>query len=230
MLNFKNIPDEEKPRERLVLYGSNNLSTEELLMILLKTGTRNFSVKEVACQLLQEVGGIDNLKNVTLNKLQNIKGIGKVKAIEIMAAIELGKRMNIEVSINQMIKCTNPITIINYFNCLFKDKQQEEFYVIYLNNKKKYLDKKRLFIGSINSSIAHPREIFKNAYLLSASFIICIHNHPSGDATPSREDIEITKRLKEIGYIHAIELIDHIIIGRDSYYSFYEDNNVLTHK
>lgn len=230
MFKFKDIPNEEKPRERLVLYGSENLSTEELLMILLKTGTKNYSVKEVACNLLQEVGGLDKLKKITLNKLENIKGIGKVKAIEIMAAIELGKRMNREVSISDMIMCTNPITIINYFNYLFKDKQQEEFYVIYLNNKKKYLDKKRLFIGSINSSIAHPREIFKNAYLLSASFIICIHNHPSGDATPSKEDIEITKRLKEIGHLHAIELIDHIIIGRDNYYSFYEDNNVLTHK
>lgn len=199
-------------------------------MILLKTGTKNCSVKEVACNLLKEIDGIDNLKNITLNKLENIKGIGKVKAIEIMAAIELGKRINNEVSIRDMVSCTNPITIINYFSYLFKDKLQEEFYVIYLNNKKKYLDRKRLFIGSINSSIAHPREIFKNAYLLSASFIICIHNHPSGDATPSREDIEITKRLKEIGHIHAIELIDHIIIGNDNYYSFYEDNNVLTHK
>ena len=230
MINFKNIPNEEKPRERLVLYGSDNLSTEELLMILLKTGTKNYSVKEVACNLLEEVGGIDNLKNITLNKLESIKGIGRIKAIEILATIELGKRINNEVSITDMISCTNPITIINYFNYLFKGKLQEEFYVIYLNSKKKYLDKLKLFIGSINTSIAHPREIFKNAYLLSASFIICIHNHPSGDATPSIQDIELTKKLKEIGHIHAIELIDHIIIGNNNYYSFYEDNNVLTHK
>lgn len=230
MFKFKEIPNEEKPRERLILYGSENLSNEELLMIILGSGTKNYSVKEVACNLLKEVGNIENLKNITLNKLQQQKGIGKVKAIEIMAIIELSKRMNTEVSLSEMISCTNPITIINYFNYLFKEKKQEEFYVIYLNNKKKYLDKKRLFIGSINSSIAHPREIFKNAYLLSASFIICIHNHPSGDATPSREDIEITRKLKEIGHIHAIELIDHIIIGNNNYYSFYEDNNVLTHK
>ena len=230
MLKFKDIPNEEKPREKLVLYGNNNLSNEELLMILLKTGTKKYSVKEIAYNLLKSSGGINNLKNITLNKLENIEGIGRVKAIEIMAMIELGKRINNQESLNEMISCTNPITIINYFNYLFKDKLQEEFYVIYLNNKKKYLDKKRLFIGSINSSIAHPREIFKNAYLLSASFIICIHNHPSGDATPSKEDIELTKKLKEIGHLHAIELIDHIIIGNNNYYSFYEDNNVLTHK
>ena len=230
MLKFKDIPTEEKPREKLVLYGSNNLSNEELLMILLKTGTKKYSVKELAYNLLKTSGGINNLKNITLNKLENIEGIGKVKAIEILAMIELGKRINNQESLNEMISCTNPITIINYFNYLFKDKLQEEFYVIYLNNKKKYLDKKRLFIGSINSSIAHPREIFKNAYLLSASFIICIHNHPSGDATPSKEDIELTKKIKEIGHLHAIELIDHIIIGNNNYYSFYEDNNVLTHK
>lgn len=230
MLKFKDIPNEEKPREKLALYGSNNLSNEELLMILLKTGTKKYSVKELAYNLLKTSGGINNLKNITLNKLENIEGIGKVKAIEILAMIELGKRINNQESLNEMISCTNPITIINYFNYLFKDKLQEEFYVIYLNNKKKYLDKKRLFIGSINSSIAHPREIFKNAYLLSASFIICIHNHPSGDATPSKEDIELTKKIKEIGHLHAIELIDHIIIGNNNYYSFYEDNNVLTHK
>ena len=98
---------------------------------------------------------------------------------------------------------------------LFKDKKQEEFYVIYLDNKKKYLDKKKLFVGSINSSISHPREIFKEAYLLSSSYIICIHNHPSGDASPSKEDIIFTENIRNI--------------GNNNYYSFYEDNNVVSH-
>ena len=230
MLKFKDIPNEEKPRERLLLYGVNNLSNEELIMIILKTGTKKYSIKELAHYLLKEINGIDNLKNITINKLIEIEGIGTIKAIELISAIELGRRIFETVSVKKLISCTDPINIINYFNYLFKDRYQEEFYVLYLNNKKKYLSKKRLFIGSINTSIAHPREIFKEAYLLSASFIICIHNHPSGDATPSIEDIEITKRIKEIGHIHAIELVDHIIIGNNNYYSFYEDNNVLTHK
>lgn len=228
-MKFKDIPEEERPRERLLMYGPENLSNEELLMIILKTGTKNYSVKEVSLNLLKIINNISNLKNMTLNKLTSIPGIGKIKAIELMAVIELTKRINEEVSIKDMISCTNPITIINYFNYLFKDKKQEEFYVIYLDNKKKYLDKKKLFIGSINLSIVHPREIFKQAYLLSASFLICIHNHPSGDATPSNEDIVITKNLKKIGEIHAIYLIDHIIIGNNNYYSFFEDNHILTH-
>ena len=227
MLKFKELPDEEKPRERLAIYGASNLSNEELLMIILKTGTKNISVKELSNQLLTKCGGIRNLKDMTLNKLTEIEGIGKVKAIELLAIIELSKRIQAPVTEQDMMTCTNPANIINYFHTLFIDKLQEEFYVIYLDNKKKYIDKKRLFIGSINSSIAHPREIFKNAYLLSASFIICIHNHPSGDPTPSKEDMMITKNLKKIGELHAIYLIDHIIIGKNSYYSFYEDKNVL---
>ena len=156
-----------------------------------------------------------------------IDGIGQVKAIEIEAMVELSKRMYMDKSIKDIVTCTNPENIIYYFNSLFKDKLQEEFYAIYLDNKKNYLDKKKLFVGSINASIVHPREIFKQAYLLSASFIICIHNHPSGDPLPSKEDIEFTDKLYRIGILHGIYLVDHIVIGNDSYYSFYENNNIL---
>ena len=230
MIKFKEIPNEEKPRERLLLYGVENLTNEELLMILLKSGTKKYSVKELANKILNYTGGLRGLKNITTNKLIKIEGIGKIKAIELVALVELSKRISMSTNEHDLVSCTNPINIIKYFNNLFIDKKQEEFYCIYLDNKKKYIDKKRLFIGSIDSSIAHPREIFKNAYLLSASFIICIHNHPSGDPTPSHEDIIITKNLMNIGNMHAIYLIDHIIIGKNSYYSFYEDNNVLNNK
>ena len=229
MIKFKDIPKEERPRERLLMYGVNILTNEELLMILLKTGTKNCSVKEVSLNLLKECNGINNLKNMTLSKLTKIRGVGKVKAIELVALIELAKRMNENVSVNDLIYCTNPINIIKYFNYLFKDKKQEEFYVIYLDNKKKYIDKLKLFVGSINSTTTHPREIFKNAYLLSATYIICIHNHPSGDASPSKEDMIFTKKLNNISNMHGIFLIDHIIIGDNNYYSFYEDNNILKH-
>ena len=229
-MKFKEIPEEEKPRERLLLYGSNFLSNEELLMIILKTGTKKISVKELANNLLISTKGINNLKNINYNNLIKIEGIGKVKAIELLAIIELSKRMNNQYQEQELIKCTSPKNIINYFHNLFIDKKQEEFYCIYLDNKKNYIAKKKLFIGSINNSIAHPREIFKEAYLLSASFIICIHNHPSGDPTPSKEDINITSNLYKISNLHAIYLIDHIIIGKNSYYSFYEDNNIINNK
>ncbi len=229
-MNFKTLPDEEKPRERLFLYGAKNLSNEELLMILLKTGTKKISVKDLAGELLIKSGGIRNLKNITYPQLIQIEGIGKVKATEILALVELSRRIEENVPLVDVLNCTSPEVIIRYFHHLFKEKKQEEFYVLYLDNKKNYLEKKRLFIGSINYSIAHPREIFKNAYLLSASFIICLHNHPSGDPTPSKEDIQITKNINEIGTLHAIFLIDHIIIGRDCYYSFHENHHILNTK
>ena len=229
-MKFKNLPDEEKPRERLYLYGAEVLSNEELVMILLKTGTRKFSVKELAFELLSQSGGVRNLKNMTYQKLIQIKGIGRVKAIEILALIELSKRIQEKVTLPDILNCASPSNIIGYFHDLFIDKKQEEFYVLYLDNKKKYLDKKKLFVGSINYSIAHPREIFKNAYLISASFIICIHNHPSGDPTPSKEDINLTKNLNEIGNMHAIYLVDHLIIGKDCYFSFYECHCILNTK
>ncbi len=226
MIKFKELPNTEKPRERLVNKGKESLSNEELLSIIFKTGTKNISVKEVSCELLNLVKDIRNLKDVSINTLTSIKGIGKVKAIEILAVIELGKRIYAEVNDTDLINCTSPINIINYFNYLFKDKKQEEFYVIFLDNKKKYISKKLLFIGSINYSIVHPREIFKEAYLCSASFIICLHNHPSGDSYPSKEDDNITRKIKEIGLIHGIPLIDHIIIGKNNYYSYFENEKI----
>ena len=226
MIKFKELPNTEKPRERLVNKGKESLSNEELLSIIFKTGTKNISVKEVSCELLNLVKDIRSLKDVSINTLTNIKGIGKVKAIELLAVIELGKRIYAEVNYNDLINCTSPINIINYFNYLFKDKKQEEFYVLYLDNKKKYISKKLLFVGSINYSIVHPREIFKEAYLCSASFIICLHNHPSGDSYPSKEDDNITRKIKEIGLIHGIPLIDHIIIGKNNYYSYFENEKI----
>ena len=222
-MKLKELPNNEKPRERFLNVGSVNLSNEELLSIILKTGTKNKSVKELACELLSTVGDFRNLKDVNIKRLMEIKGVGKVKAIELLTAIEIGRRIYAPVSDFELITCTNPQNIVNYFTYLFIDKKQEEFYVIYLDNKKNYISKKLLFIGSINFSVVHPREIFKEAYLSSASFIICLHNHPSGDPTPSIEDNNITKKILEIGKIHGINLIDHIIIGNNVYYSYFEN-------
>ncbi len=225
-MNFKNIPNNDKPRERLIKVGASNLTNEELIEIILKTGTRSCSVKELSCLILEKIPNIKSLKTLSLKELTSIKGIGLVKAIELQAALELGRRVYAETNLDDIIECTNPLNIIKYFNYLFKDKKQEEFYVLYLDNKKKYLSHKLLFKGSINYSLVHPRDIFREAYLLSATYIICIHNHPSGDATPSKEDLEITKKIKEISLLHSIPLIDHLIIGNNNYYSFYENSNL----
>ena len=226
MINFKNIPESDKPRERLYQYGSENLSDEELISIILKTGTKGMSVKEVSLKLLESVGNIKKLKDIGINTLMGINGIGKVKAIEIKAAIELGRRIYIENNKLGGIILNNSLKIYEYFKDLVGDKKQEYFYTVYVDTKGRYIDKKCLFVGTINNSIVHPREIFKEAYLLSANGIICIHNHPSGDPTPSKEDVMITKKIKEIAMIHGIKLVDHLIVGVNSYYSFYEDNKL----
>lgn len=226
VIDFKKLADNDKPRERLYEYGSESLSNEELLAIIIKTGSKKLNVKEVALKILESVGDISKLKDIGINSLMKIDGIGKVKAIEIKAALELGKRVYYTSNKIDNICLNSALDIFNYFSFYFLEKKQEYFYCIYVDTKGKYIDKKCLFIGTINSSLVHPREVFKEAYLLSASSIICIHNHPSGDSNPSKEDIMITKKLKEIGIIHGIKILDHIIIGNDNYFSFY-DNDML---
>ena len=225
-MDLKRLPSEEKPRERLLKYGKENISNDELIEIILKAGNKKCGIKDISHNILSSVNNISELKNKSINNLSSIEGMSKIKSIELVAAIELGKRVYEDNKYENLFKLTNPNTIINYFHSLFKDKKQEYFYVIYLDNQKNYIDKKLLFKGTVNYSLVHPREIFKEAYLLSASHIICIHNHPSGDATPSENDIELTKRIKMISDIHGIGLLDHIIIGNNNYYSFYEDNNL----
>ena len=221
ILKIKDIPKNERPRERLLKYGVENLSNEELLSIIIKTGTKDYSVKAISQILLNELKDIKNLKNITLNKLTNIKGIGKVKAIELLASIELGKRV-FEKEKKIEIKLNNSSIIYEYFKDKFINEKQENFYAIYLDSKSNLIAYKLLFKGTLNSSCVHPREIFKYAHLESAYSIIVMHNHPSGDSTPSKEDEKTTKPLKEIGKLMSIPIVDHIIFGKDNYFSFYE--------
>ena len=226
MIEFKNLPDSDKPRERLYMYGSEYLSNEELISIILKTGTKKLSVKEVSLKLLECVGDISKFRDIGINSLMQIDGIGMVKAIEIKAALEFGRRVYMNKDNVKKIFFNSADIIYNYFKDMLIDKKQEYFYCIYVDTKGKYINKKCLFVGTINSSVVHPREIFKEAYLLSANGIICVHNHPSGDSKPSKEDISITKKIKEISIIHGIKLIDHVIVGNGNYFSFF-DNNML---
>jgi len=224
------LPKEEMPRERLLKYGVENLSNIELLALLLKTGTKDKNVKEVATEILLEYQNLSKLQDITLSKLCNIKGIGKAKAMELIASIELGRRIFIEQKNkkNDNLKLTNPELIYKQFKYLFYQKKQEYFYCLYFNNKQQLIERKLLFMGTINQSIVHPREIFKGAYLTSASSIVCIHNHPSGDIYPSKEDITLTKTLMEIGKMQGIPVVDHLIVSDDNYYSFYENNGILS--
>ncbi len=221
---IKDIPINDRPRERFIQYGKENISNEELISILLNNGTKDISVKNLSENILKEIDDISDLKNITLNKLTSIKGIGNKKAITLLSAIELGKRVYYYKN-ESKIKLDSAKKIYDYMKYDLTHKSQEYFYVLYLDTKKNLIEKKLLFIGTINKSIVHPREIFKYSYILSASSVICVHNHPSGDTLPSKEDIKLTNNLKEISSILGIQFTDHIIIG-DNYYSFYENGDI----
>ena len=221
---IKDLKEEEKPRERLIKYGKESLSNEELLSIILKTGTKNYSVKTLAKLLLKEINNINDLKDITINKLMSIKGIGKVKAIEILAALEVGKRVYY-LKDNNDIKLNSIDKIFEYFRYMLMYEHQENFIAVYLDSTLRLISYKILFKGTLNTSIVHPREIFKYAFLESAYSIVIIHNHPSGEVIPSKQDVELTNKLFEIGSLMGVPILDHIIIGKDKYYSFYENMN-----
>ena len=226
MVKIKDIPVEERPIERLILKGSEYLSNEELLAILFKTGTKNISSKDLGVNLLSSVGDITNLKDITFEKLINIKGIGNSKAAILLAALELSKRVNVEKKSLYHEKISSPEIIYRYFKDIIGNKKQECFYVVYLDSSKVVIENKLLFVGTINYSLVNPREVFKAEYLNGATSIICVHNHPTGNIFPSKNDIEITNNLVEIGKLHLINVIDHIIIGKDNYYSFLENKDI----
>mgnify|MGYP004510105415 FL=1 len=226
-MKVKDLPLKERPRERLMEYGKENLSNEELLSIILKTGNGKLSVKEISNNVLNYFNGINNLKDATKEQLQQIKGIGLVQALTLLSVVELGKRIYMNDNFSDKLLLTSSNSIYNYMKYQLYDKKQEYFYCLYVNQRKELIERKLLFMGTLNRSVVHPREVFKNAYLCSASGIICVHNHPSGNVNPSREDIRLTNSLVELGQVNGIPIIDHVIIGDNDYYSFYEDGKII---
>ena len=224
-LKIKEIPQDERPRERLLCYGVEQLSNEELLAILLKTGTRDMSAKVLASYLLKEIGNISELQHTSYQVLAQMKGIGRAKACTLLSAVELGKRVLQKKSILYQ-KFTDAYQVASYYQDKIGHFKQEYFICIYLDVSKKLIHEKVLFIGTLNRSLVHPREVFKEAYQVSASSIICVHNHPSGEVLPSKEDVLFTSQLVKVGKMLGIEVIDHIIIGEDKYYSFFENNRI----
>ncbi len=220
---IKEIPINERPRERLKEVGVENITNIELLSIILKTGLKNKNVNELSIELLKNYS-LKDLKDISINQLTKIKGIGEVKAIELISSIELGKRIILERE--EKIKLDNPNSIWKDAKYLMTGKKQEYFYCYYFNNKQELLERKLIYIGTVNKSTTHTREIFKEAYKVSATSIICIHNHPSNDISPSKADIDFTNTLIKTGNIQGIPVVDHIIIGDNNYYSFYEHNNL----
>ncbi|MED4851161.1 MAG: DNA repair protein RadC [Caldibacillus thermoamylovorans] len=220
-LLIKDFPKEERPRERFIHHGPSSLSNQELLAIILRTGTKNESVLQLAQRLIKEFQGLRMLMNASLEELTKIKGVGEAKAIQLLAAIELGKRIaNMKNEERYVIR--SPEDGANYVMEEMRFLTQEHFVCLFLNTKNEVIHKQTIFIGSLNASIVHPRELFKEAFRRSAASMICLHNHPSGNPEPSREDIEVTKRLVECGRILGVDVLDHIIIGDKRYVSLKE--------
>lgn len=223
---IKNLPYEEQPREKLVAHGVSFLSNSELLAILLRTGTRNKSAVDLGRLIVKKFGNnINELSQVTIEELCTIDGIGESKATQIISAIELGKRVKQSTALRGL-KITSPSDVVQFFSMELSDSNVEKFVIVLLNTKNEVINWEIISVGSLNASIVHPREVFNRAIKRSAASIIAIHNHPSGAIEPSREDLGITKRLSESGQLIGIPLIDHIIIGKECYYSFKEQNQL----
>lgn len=225
-MKIKSIPVNDRPRERLLEIGAENLSNEELISIILGSGNKNKGVKDIVNTLLCSIKNIGELKNKNYQELIKIEGIGNAKACILLALIELSKRMNQNINTLNNVIFKSPDLIYEYFKDKIGAEMQENFYCIYLDKHKRILSYKLLFKGTLDRSLVHPREIFKEAYLLSASSIICVHNHPSGILNPSNEDIYLTKSLINIGKIMGFDINDHIIISKNGYYSFFENGDL----
>ncbi|MCK4278421.1 MAG: DNA repair protein RadC [Desulfurellaceae bacterium] len=215
MKKIKNIPKFDRPREKLQKKDVKALSNLELLAVLLGSGVKGKDVFEVAKDILKLVE--KDFENLTLNKLKSVEGIGLAKASQIIAAIEFSKRF----LLTEGIKIRQAEDIVKLAEEL-KNKKQEYFLTFTLDGANNLIQKRTVFIGTLNQSLVHPREVFADAITDRAAGIIFVHNHPSGNVEPSKEDISITKKLIEAGKIIGINVIDHIIVGKSEFYSFKE--------
>lgn len=224
---IKEWAEDDRPREKYKKFGALKLSNAELLSIILRAGTGETSAIDLGRRLLQKFKDLEGLDNTSLAEICSIKGIGEAKAIEIKAALELGKRLlNRPIASDQKITCS--MDIYKSYRLRFVNIRQETFFMLLVNTKNQVIKEIMISKGNLSSSLVHPREVFKEAIKESAAAVVFIHNHPSGDPKPSQDDIAITHRLKEVGDLIGIRLIDHIIIGAKRYYSF-ADEGIIQH-
>ncbi|MGM0471350.1 MAG: RadC family protein [Bacillota bacterium] len=223
-LTIKDLPKEERPREKLIKWGVNTLSTVELLALIIRTGSQSDTALELASKLLSHSGGLKFIHELSIEELQEVKGVGVVKATQIRAAIELGQRIRVA---NQEVKqvITSPQDVANLLLAKLSFVSREHFITLLLDTKNQVLAIEEVSVGSLSNSVVHPREVFKSAIKRSSAAIIVAHNHPSGNPEPSSADIAITKRLQEAGKIIGIEVLDHLIIGNEDYISLKESGH-----
>lgn len=219
-MKIKAIPTTERPREKALNHGIQALSNAEILAIILRSGIKEYSVLELGYRLIEKFNDLNGLTKATLYELIEVPGINKVKALEIMAGVELAKRIN-EIP-STRIKIKTPHDVYRLLGYKLKKEESEHFYVIFLDIKCHLISYNMITKGSLNSTIIRPRDIFKEAFRSNAASIICVHNHPSGDPTPSESDIETTHAIATAAKTIGIPVVDHIILGYDCFYSFKE--------
>lgn len=220
-ISIKELDKTDKPREKLYRFGPESLTEWELLAILIRSGSKKEDVLTISKKLWIYISKFHRISELTINDLMEIDGIGLSKACSIISALELFKRLNMRECVDNF-SFGSPKSVADIFMNILRDEMKEHFYVLLLDTKNKIISWDEISKGDLNSSIVHPREVYKYALKFGANSIICLHNHPSGDPTPSSQDIDITKRLEEVGDLVGIRLLDHIIIGYNKYISLKE--------
>jgi len=204
------LPVDERPRERLVKFGEQALSAQELLQLILGRGIAGESVAVTAQKLLTQFGSLQKLSEASIEELSSVKGIGLAKAAQIKAAFEIGHRLSTQTASYKSKELTNPEKVFKFMRSKIKDYKKERLYAIALNTRGWTVNE--ISVGALDSSMAHPREAFSEAIKSNASSVIFVHNHPSGNTEPSEEDVKLTKRLMKAGELLGIKVLDHIII------------------
>ena len=224
--NVSSLPQEDRPYERCIRHGVQSLSNRDLLAVILRTGAKGRNVLELAGDLLKlvpEREGFTGIRRLSLDELSNVKGIGKVKAVQLKCLLEIARRMAREEA-GEGTYFTSPSAVANYYMEDLRHEEQEVLLLLMLNQRGRLLKERYMFKGTVNASVISPREIFVEALAARAVQIILLHNHPSGDASPSQEDLNVTRRIKEAGQLLGIALTDHIIIGEHAYVSLREEH------
>ncbi len=220
----RDLPLSERPRERLLKLGSEALSAQEILALILGRGIKGESVMVTSQKLLSRFGNLKGIANASVEELSEVKGVGLAKAAQIKAALELSKRLEGDAGEKQKPMVKSPEDVVNIAKSQLKGKKKEHFLVLCLDTRNRVINCRPVSIGSLDTSIVHPREVFKEAVSSSAASVIFVHNHPSGDPEPSKEDVELTKRLVKAGEVIGIDVLDHIIVCDRSYLSLKAKN------
>ncbi len=224
-MRIKAMPSFDMPQERLIKLGPRALSNSELIAIIIRTGTNDKSAIGLAAELLKNSGGLKGLVGSEVDQLRRIKGIGQSKACQIVASIEIAKRVSGRAD-QPAVKFTAPQDVYDYVIGELKFADRENFLVVGLNSKNVIIGRHLVSIGTLNQTLVHPREVFNWAIKINCASIVVVHNHPSGSVEPSAEDILLTERIVEAGKILGIKVLDHIIVSNDSYYSLKANGNI----